>query len=118
MVTVTEVALLAVMVASSLPKCTAVAPPRSVPVMTTACPPALDPWPGEMGVARRLLYEGGAWTGPSGLDPLALTGVRCATAGFGAPARSSSRYAWRPAPARTRRPQRRKNRRGSTAHFQ
>ncbi|GGL35968.1 hypothetical protein GCM10011588_58510 [Nocardia jinanensis] len=49
-VAVTEVGVLAVMVADLVPKRTAVAPPRFVPVMVTEVPPAVDPWFGEMGM--------------------------------------------------------------------
>ncbi len=57
-VTVTEVGVFAVMVASLEPKCTAVAPPRLVPVMTTLCPPPDDPWLGEMGTTASLKEMG------------------------------------------------------------
>lgn len=48
--TVTLVGVLLVMVASRVPKRTAVAPARLTPVMVTTVPPPLDPWFGLMGM--------------------------------------------------------------------
>ena len=42
-VTVIDVAVFAVIVAAAVPKSTAVAPPRFVPVIVTEVPPAVEP---------------------------------------------------------------------------
>src|SRR5438067_58237 len=47
---VTDVGVLAVMVANLVPKLTAVAPARFTPVTVTTVPPPVDPWFGEIGM--------------------------------------------------------------------
>ena len=86
----TEVGVLAVMVAVLVPKCTAVAPARLVPVMVTVVPPPVDPWLGEMGMV--LLLRCGVGVGMTNRD---RTAASAAMVDLGLPGGAFGRYVGR-----------------------